>query len=195
LGYYFTIEEVDGKNEPIFYYEYYPSERNMRVNNLRTGLNSFEATLPYFEKWMESLKKELEIVDLWKLNSTMNEALKKAISYPDNDPIKPYEIEKTTEILKQFSKYLNDTYLKDNENGLDSQLQQVQSSINFLMEAQSRFGRKDYAIFVISFFINIMSTLTTSEKVSREIIKFLTAILDVLYDTNLLYGVSPLSLT
>lgn len=183
-GYYFTVEEVDGRNEPTFYYEYYPSEKNMRVNNLTVGLNSFESVLPYFEKWMEFIKKELEIIDLWELNGKMRTALEEITSYSDNSPIKPDEIEKTTEVLEEFGKYLKVTIPKNDENESDVQLQQIQSNVAFLINALPRFGRKDYLVLVLSFFINIISTLTVSETTAKGIMEFARAVYNILYPGN-----------
>jgi hypothetical protein len=182
--YYFTIEIV-GEDRPTFYYEFFPSENRTRETNLATGFNTFNAVLDRFDKWIEVIKAEFAIVDLWNLKGRFQTAITKVTSQPDNRPIEPDEIDKITENLEAFRKYLGKTQLmSEDPDGLRAKMEQIDANIDFLIDALPRFGRKDYMALFLSFVINIVSAITVSESAAQAILSFSKEVYQILFSAD-----------
>lgn len=121
--------------------------------------------LECIKKWLISLKRELEVPDIWdKIGNFHLDYESKTKGQIPNKKFSKDEIEKTSQSLENIRAYLIQLKGESQEH-----LNLINEKIDYLIEASKRMGRKDWIHVCIGAFTSLMTGLALSPEKSKEI--------------------------
>jgi hypothetical protein len=156
-GYYFQFDFYDGRH----YCTFSPGE-NKDIESVYPEV--WDQQLLRFEMWLNYLLREVQAPDLW--GAIANEKALSEVSYEHNEntSFTEEEILKIQKNLEEIKKYLISAQSFSPE-----QLHYLDVRFNYLQDAASRIGRKDWIILVVGTITNIIITYALSSAVAREL--------------------------
>jgi hypothetical protein len=139
------------------------------------------------EFWVSYILRETEAPDLWDGLEGGNQLLQDATDEQpsDNLPFTQAELPKVRECLENIKEYV----LKTHELS-EAQIKIVDARFEYMEEAATRLGRKDWINIVISGLLGLATTLTFSGDSTRDLFQFAGQVVRQLLGT-MLYLASP----
>ena len=121
------------------------------------------------EFWISNILRETEVPDLWDGLDRDNQLLQDATDEQpsDNLPFTQAELPKVRECLENIKAYV----LKTHELS-EAQIKIVDARFEYMEEAATRLGRKDWINIVISGLLGLATTLTFSGDSTRDLFQF-----------------------
>lgn len=121
------------------------------------------------ERWLDDLKRDLETPDPWAELLRKGEMLEgSADEAVENTPFTPEEQAEIVKLLREIKKYSKKTYSLSEESLLT-----LEKRLDYLEEAASRVGRKDWVLL----FLGTLFTLVVTTVLPPEAVRGVLAIL------------------
>lgn len=146
-----------------------------------TGAASWSEQILNVNAWLKKLKRELEEPDLWE--AIAKEKVLSEISVDQNENI-PFSIEEKPRIQESLNEIKQ--FLISSQSFSADQLNYLDARFNYLEDAASRLGRKDWIIIVIGTLMNTIITLAITPSIARDLFRLAGTILGWLVKIPLL---------
>lgn len=147
-----------------------------RVRDQERTANWFNQLVPVGD-WIHAVKREHETPDLWEAIREES-VLITAPSFEENEPFSADEQNLIRDKLDEFGKYLMEVHSIGPE---------VKNRLDYLANASTRIGRKDWFLLLNGMLLNIVLQFALSSEVARELFRFAAQLLG-----QLLRGYLPL---
>jgi hypothetical protein len=156
-GFYFQFDFYQGAHYCLFS----PGE-NQQTQSEFCG--DWSNQIGIFAFWLQYLMREVQAPDLW--NAILNEKVLSEFSYDKNE-----NTEFSSEEISRIQKNLEEIkqYLISAQSFSPNQLRYLDANFDYLQDAATRMGRKDWIIIVVGTLTNIAITLALNSDISRKL--------------------------
>lgn len=161
-NYYFSFEIQQGKH----FAEFSPGE-TLAIERSFTGSWSYQWA--YLDSWLIFLKRELESPDLWSAIAQESELINATNEEDDNSPFNKEERKYIISGIDEIRQYLVKVHK------INAEI--IEPRLKYLEDASERLGRKDWKNILLSVIIGIILNSTVTPESSREILRFVGAVL------------------
>ncbi len=168
---YFEFDFTTGNGELNIFS---PAKERVRQ---KTITESWNYQLILVIDWIHAVKREHETPDLWEAIREES-VLITAPSFEENEPFSADEQNLIRDKLDEFGKYLIEVHSVGPE---------VKNRLDYLANASTRIGRKDWFLLLNGMLLNIVLQFALSSEVARELFRFAAQLLG-----QLLRGYLPL---
>jgi AcrR family transcriptional regulator len=133
---------------------------------------SWEAQMRHVERWLDAIKRDVEMPDLWAELRRETELLGAAADEAiENTPFTPDEREEIAERLQERRDYARRTYSLSEE-----QMRVLDAKLDHLVDATGRLGRTDWrGLFFGTMFAFVLTAALPPESARHILLTFLTA--------------------
>jgi hypothetical protein len=156
-GYYYQFEYHRELN-----YGWFSPGVNFPIEH--AGAASWSVQIQYVNAWLKKLKRELEEPDLWE--AIANEKVLSEISVEQNENI-PFSIEEIHRIQESLNEIKQ--YLIPSQPFSAEQLKYLDARFDYLDDAATRLGRKDWIVIFVGSLTNIIVGLALTPSIAREL--------------------------
>jgi hypothetical protein len=175
------ISEDSFRDETSYLISISPGRKFFKEDSRR---NTWAEVLAVFNYWLDCLTSQLETPDLWATVSDATQLIS-LVTDQDNQPFTQHEQLQVKQALNEIK-----TYLIQSQMLTDEQTRTVEARFDYMEEAASRLGRKDWMGILVSSLIGIVSTLSLSADSTKDLFRFAGQIVKQLLGT-ILYLTGP----
>jgi hypothetical protein len=142
---------------------------------------TWENQIEYLNSWLNNLQREIEAPDLWGAIANEKVLAEGSSEQDENVQFTREEIHRIHENLNEIKHYLISSQPFSPE-----QLNYLDARFNYLEEAATRVGRKDWIILVVGTLTNTIITLALIPSIARELLRLAGTVLSWVFNIHLL---------